>query len=157
MRTATAGPSTRGGRHGTRWVILACVAGAAAALAVAVALLTGGSPSPTVHIKGAVGLFSPDGSGLRFTGTSCTGIAAHADIVEGARVTIADDTGKPVAITALGPGSLYVPEAPNECVFYYETEIPIGSSYYTVRISNRDPARYTLEQMKQGPITVFGN
>lgn len=174
------GPQAPEGRRGPWWrrpaaVASAVVVVAAVGVGVAFAARGGGSgPAPaaqptasasSIVVQGTLELsfgttFSPNASdpepdraaGPRI-GDPCTALGGYGDITQGAAVTIGDGSGRTLAVTGLGAGSVGGDESQALCDFPFTVTVPAGRGTYTVAVSHRGTQVFTEGQI-ESPVTL---
>lgn len=119
------------------------------------------SPSPTtLAITGTITV--PGGNtdrGLEGgTGQTCTMDGGYSDIRTGAQVVVSEARGSTIALGALGPGVLDLPDSAfwgtRSCVFPFTvSDVPAGHAFYGVEVSHRGRLQYDSTRIKQ-PLTV---
>ncbi|MFF2814850.1 hypothetical protein ACFVT9_04850 [Kitasatospora cineracea] len=90
-------------------------------------------------------------SGAVDTKSGCAGSSGYSDIRTGAGVTVYDESGKVLAIGALGPG---MTQGVDGCAFTVNVaKVPKGSKFYQVEISHRGKINLSSNDAEAG---LFG-
>ncbi|SOD72702.1 hypothetical protein SAMN05892883_2054 [Jatrophihabitans sp. GAS493] len=111
------------------------------------------APSASMPVHGQL-ILTPYSSGvdLQTFGDECSGPGGYTDVVNGAEVTIADDTGKTLAITQLGQGEA----VGSTCVFTFAAVVP-EVPFYGVTVTHRGTVKFTKDQMQRSPTLTLGS
>ncbi|WP_285737688.1 hypothetical protein [Kitasatospora phosalacinea] len=139
------------------WLVAGLTGFAAGAATVGLAwgLSSSGSSAPAAA-SANTGTFTLVGSmtltsGAVDTKTGCAGSGGYNDIRTGAGVTVYDESGKVLAIGALGPG---VTQGVDGCAFTVNvTKVPRGPKFYQVEISHRGKINLSSSDAEAG---LFG-
>lgn len=121
------------------------------------------APEGAFMIAGTV-LVSGSSSNLAFGNSvaECRGKAGYEDLHEGAKVVVADSTGKTIAIGQLGTGKSETVGGSSSgsvvrlvaCRFPIEVrDVPDGGKFYRVTVTHRGAQEYTRDQLRE-PISL---
>ncbi|MFE1321040.1 hypothetical protein [Kitasatospora phosalacinea] len=128
----------------------------AATVGLAWGLSSDGSTTPAVDAVANTETFTLIGSmtltsGAVETKNGCAGSGGYGDIGTGADVTVYDESGKVLAVGALGPGRT---QGLDGCTFMVNvTEVPTGPKFYQVEIGHRGKINLSSSDAEAG---LFG-
>lgn len=144
---------------------------ALAALPLALTACSSGSSDATpksITVAGSVSLESSiyggdivdrdyvhtDNSSEYKAGDRCEGGNGYDDLIEGAQVTVADESGKTLGLGNLDAGKL---DDSNHCVFAFTVpDVSSEAKFYTVKVSHREGPQYTREQVDKRVALTIG-
>jgi hypothetical protein len=120
---------------------------------VAIAALSacGGGSDATMTIHGKLTLTATVDDW--YPGHDCSGEDGFSDIKPGAEVVVSDDTGKTLAIDALGVGA--IGNILEECVFPFTVNnVPAGKGFYGVTVSHRGTVKFREAEVASAQLTL---
>jgi hypothetical protein len=123
---------------------------------VILAAACGGNDAPAAPVIPASFTFKGDIrlSGAKYVSgelSECSGVGPYVDIYKGARVTVTNEVGKPIAIgtVAYGLGTNYYRDILDECTFrFYVPSVPRAKAYL-VYVGRNSPHTLTLPGVVQ--------
>lgn len=122
------------------------------AIVIIIAVATHGPQTFTV--KG--GLVIVDSSVIPTGTKTCAATGGYEDIDKGTSVVITDAAGKTIALGKLDEGRS-IPDANDECAFFFTVKnVPDGQKFYGIEVSHRGNVKYSLKEMKKGPVLSLG-
>jgi hypothetical protein len=122
--------------------------GIVAVVVLAIVLMTAGGSS-THTVQGTFGLYSSDFLSMR-DGASCSGSGGYSDIRQGLQVRATDDTGRLIASSNLGTGTV----DGMVCEFSFHLDDIPRSSYYSFEVGRRGELTFSHEEMVADGWTV---
>ena len=135
------------------WIIASAAFLVILAIVIVIAVAT--HASSTFTVKG--GLLIADSSVIPTGDKTCAASGGYDDIDKGTSVVITDAAGKTIAIGELQEGRS-IPNADDECAFFFTVkDVPDGQKFYGIEVSHRGNVKYTLKEMKKGPVLSLGD
>jgi hypothetical protein len=124
----------------------------------------GESPTPSAPLKvtGTITVEADSMSSEQAMGGACVTDGGYSDIRTGAQVTMADSSGKALALGALDSGHVSevfdpgtaVEGMASQCVFGFTvSDVPAGEKIYSVEVSHRGKVNFTRDKLNE-PITL---